>query len=45
MKIKFKELSRFWKGTISGLTVVLVSLLVLNIWYFATNIAPLMSVL
>lgn len=44
-KLKFKELSRFWKITVIGLTVTTLVALGAAIGYFTVNIYPLFGLM
>lgn len=44
-KLKFKELSRFWKGTVIGLTLTTLAAISAVIGYFMVNIYPLLGLM
>lgn len=44
-KLKFKDLSKFWKITVIGLTVTTLAALGAAIGYFAVNIYPLFGLM
>ncbi len=44
-KLKFKELSKFWKGMIIGLTLTTLAFLGAAIGYFMVNIYPLLGLM
>lgn len=44
-KLKFKELSKFWKGMVIGLTLTTLAALGAVIGYFMVNIYPLLGLM
>lgn len=44
-KLKFKELSRFWKGMVIGLTLTTLAAISAAIGYFMVNIYPLFDLM
>lgn len=44
-KLKFKELSRFWKGMVIGLTITTLAAISAAIGYFIVNIYPLLNLM
>lgn len=44
-KLKFKELSKFWKGMVIGLTLTTLAALGAAIGYFMVNIYPLLGLM
>lgn len=44
-KLKFKELSRFWKGMVIGLTLTTLAAISAAIGYFMVNIYPLLDLM
>lgn len=44
-KLKFKELSRFWKGMVIGLTLTTIAAVGVAIGYFMANIYPLLGLM
>ena len=44
-KLKFQELSTFWKGTVIGLSISTIVAIVAAIGYFMENIYPLLSLM
>lgn len=44
-KLKFKELSRFWKGLVIGLTIAMFAAISAAIGYFMVNIYPLLNLM
>lgn len=43
--MKFKNMSKFWKAFTVISTVMAITFLDLSIWYFVTNILPMLSVM
>ncbi len=44
-KLKFRELSKFWKGMVIGLTLTTLAALGAVIGYFMVNIYPLLGLM
>ena len=44
-KLKFKELSKFWKGMVIGLTLTTLASIGAAIGYFMANIYPLLGLM
>ena len=44
-KLKFKELSKFWKGMVIGLTLTTLASIGAAIGYFMVNIYPLLDLM